>query len=53
MTAGSDLVFDHLSHKHIEPRAEYLIFLDVLFTVNYNTIQKEMLQYAEHSTECM
>ena len=23
MTAGSDLVFDHLSHNHIEPRAEY------------------------------
>ena len=30
MTAGSDLVFDHLSHNHIEPRAEYQFFLDVL-----------------------
>ena len=30
MTAGSDLVFDHLSHNHIEPRAEYHFFLDVL-----------------------
>ena len=30
MTAGSDLVFDHLSHNHIEPRAEYQLFLDVL-----------------------
>ena len=30
MTAGSDLVFDHLSHNHIEPRAEYQFFGDVL-----------------------
>ena len=30
MTAGSDLVFDYLSHNHIEPRAEYQFFLDVL-----------------------
>ena len=30
MTAGSDLVFDHLSHNHIEPRAEYQLFLDVI-----------------------
>ena len=30
MTAGSDLVFDHLSHNHIEPRAEYQFFLGVL-----------------------
>ena len=30
MTAGNDLVFDHLSHNHIELRAEYQFFLDVL-----------------------
>ena len=28
MAAGSDLVFDHLSHNHIEPRAEYQFFGD-------------------------
>ena len=30
MTAGSDLVFDHLSHNHIEPRTKYQFFGDVL-----------------------
>ena len=30
MNAGSDLVFDHLSHNHIEPSAEYQIFSNVL-----------------------
>ena len=30
MTAGSDLVFDHLSHNHTEPRVEYQFFFNVL-----------------------
>ena len=30
MTAGSDLVFDHLSHNYIEPRAEYQESLKLL-----------------------
>ena len=36
MTAGSDLVFDHLSHNHIEPRAEYQFFGDVLLVHSLN-----------------
>ena len=43
MTAGSDLVFDHLSHNHIEPRAEYQIFLDVLLVHSDLSLDERLL----------
>ena len=49
MTAGSDLVFDHLSHNHIEPRAEYQFFLDVLLVHSDLSLdeKKEWMESAE------
>ena len=49
MTAGSDLVFDHLSHNHIEPRAEYQLFLDVLL-VHSDLSLDEILLFARGET---
>ena len=43
MTAGSDLVFDHLSHNHIEPRAEYQFFLDVLLVHSDLSLDENLL----------
>ena len=43
MTAGSDLVFGHLSHNHIEPRAEYQFFLDVLLVHSDLSLDKILL----------
>ena len=43
MTAGSDLVFDHLSHNHIEPRAEYQFFLDVLLVHSVLSLDESLL----------
>ena len=43
MTAGSDLVFDHLSHNHIEPRAEYQYFLDVLLVHSDLSLDERLL----------
>ena len=43
MTAGSDLVFDHLSHNHIEPRTEYQFFLDVLLVHSDLSLDKRLL----------
>ena len=43
MTAGSDFVFDHLSHNHIEPRAEYQTFLDVLLVHSDLSLDERLL----------
>ena len=44
MTAGSDLVFDHLSHNHIELRAEYpSFFLDVLLVHSDLSLDERLL----------
>ena len=43
MTAGSDLVFDHLSHNHIGPRAEYQFFLDVLLVHSDLSLDESLL----------
>ena len=43
MTAGSDLVFDHLSHNHIEPRAEYQFVLDVLLVHSDLSLNERLL----------
>ena len=43
MTAGSDLVFDHLSHNHIEPRAEYQFCLDVLLVHSDLSLDERLL----------
>ena len=43
MTAGSDLVFDHLSHNHIEPRAEFQMFLDVLLVHSDLSLDERLL----------
>ena len=49
MTAGNDLVFDHLSHNHIEPRAEYHVFLDG-FLVHSDLSLDEILLFARGET---
>ena len=49
MTAGSDLVFDHLFHNHIEPRVEYQFFLDVLL-VHSDLFLHERLLFARGET---
>ena len=49
MTAGSDLVFDHLSHNHIEPRVEFHFFLDVLL-VHSDLSLTERLLFARGET---
>ena len=43
MTAGSDLVFDHLSHNHIEPRAEYHFCLDVRLVHSDLSLEETLL----------
>ena len=43
MTAGSDLVFDHLSHNHIELRAEYQLFLNVILVHSDLSLDKRLL----------
>ena len=45
MTAGSDLVFYHLSHNHIEPRAEYhfCFVLDVLLVHSDLSLDERLL----------
>ena len=43
MTAGSDLVFDHLSHNHIEPRAEYQLFSDFLLVHSDLSLDERLL----------
>ena len=43
MTAGSDLAFYHLSHNHIEPRAEYQFFLDVLLVHSDLSLDERLL----------
>ena len=43
MTAGSDLVFDNLSHNHIKPRAEYQLFKDVLLVHNDLSLDERLL----------
>ena len=48
MTAGSDLVFDHLSHNHIEPRAEYqfvLFFFGGIILYNVITLYTVIILY--------
>ena len=47
MTAGSDLVFDHLSHNHIEPRAEYQFCLDVLLVHSDLSIDERLFARGE------
>ena len=49
MTAGSDLVFDHLSHNHIQPCAEYQLFIDV-FLVHSDLSLNERLLFARGET---
>ena len=39
MTAANDLVFEHLSHNHTEPRAEYQFLLDVFLV--YSELYKQ------------
>ena len=52
MTAGSDLVFDHLSHNHIEPRDEYQFFLDVLLVHSDLSLDERLLfAHGMHSTQ--
>ena len=45
MTGGSDLVFGHLSHNHIEPRAVYqlLFFLDVILVHSDLSLDERLL----------
>ena len=43
MTAGSDLVFDHLSHNHIESRADTIFFLDVLLVHSDLSLDERLL----------
>ena len=42
MTAGSDLVFDHLSHNHIEPRAEYQFVLRCPFSPQWPVLRQKI-----------
>ena len=49
MTAGSDLVFDHLSYNHTEPRSEYQFYLDVLL-VHSDMSLDEILLFARGET---
>ena len=49
MTAGSYLVFDHLFHNYIEPRAEYQCFGDVLL-VHSDLSLDEILLFARGET---
>ena len=43
MTAGSDLVFDHLSYNHTEPRSEYQFCLDVLLVHSDLSLDERLL----------
>ena len=43
MTAGSDLVFGHLSHNHIEPRAEYQYIFNVLLVHSDLSLDERLL----------
>ena len=43
MTAGSDLVFDHLSHNHIEPRAEYQNIFRCPFSPQWPVLRRKIV----------